>query len=120
MYRSANVTVLVEDLDRAIRFYRDKLGLGLVYRSGDQWATLQAPGVTIGLHSEGTPPPDDADRGKGVTLGFEVEDLEAAVAALRNKGVVFSDRVDDDYVRLAYFQDPDGTTLYLSQVERVA
>ena len=114
MIKHANVTILVADLERAVRYYRDTLGLALAFRAGDEWAQLTAPGLTIGLH------PIDASRAAAprelVSLGFGVEHLESAMAALQEKGVKFKDGITENPgVRLAHFADPDGTPLYLAQ-----
>ncbi len=53
MIQEGNVTVMVSDLERAIRFYTEALGLKLKWRWGD-YAEVEAPGVTIGLHPAGT------------------------------------------------------------------
>jgi hypothetical protein len=44
-----------------------------------------------------------------------VSDLPATMDELKGKGVVFTRVTDDKQVRLAFFTDPDGTPLYLSQ-----
>src|ERR1043165_7661339 len=51
MYASGNVTVYVSNMDRAVKFYSETLGLKLAYRFGDNWASVEAGrGLTIGLH----------------------------------------------------------------------
>lgn len=117
-YRSSNVTVMVSDFDRAVRFYTEGLGLRLLYRGGDHWATIAAPGLTIGLHPKGEhgaaePTPST----RSISIGLEVEDLDAAIAELRGKGVELGPEIDDDgFIQIANFNDPDGTPLYLFQM----
>jgi catechol 2,3-dioxygenase-like lactoylglutathione lyase family enzyme len=48
--KEANVTVMVTDMKRAIRFYVDVVGLELKANHGDQFAQVASPGVVIGLH----------------------------------------------------------------------
>jgi lactoylglutathione lyase len=116
VYRSMNVTLMVADMDEAVRFYTQVLGLDLAFRGGDHWAMITGPGLTIGLHPKGEHvPAPEPDRGPGVSIGFEVEDLAEARARLEAKGIGF-ERTTDEFVQLAYFHDPDGTTLYLMQV----
>ena len=75
----------VQDLDRARRFYADKLGLepseerpgGLLYRC--------ASGVFALFASEGASP------GTFTQMGWEVDDIEAVVAELKQRGVVFEE-----------------------------
>jgi catechol 2,3-dioxygenase-like lactoylglutathione lyase family enzyme len=74
-----------QDLDRARRFYADKLGLepseerpgGLLYRC--------ASGVFALFASEGASP------GTFTQMGWEVDDIEAVVAELKERGVVFEE-----------------------------
>jgi catechol 2,3-dioxygenase-like lactoylglutathione lyase family enzyme len=74
-----------QDLDRARRFYADKLGLepseerpgGLLYRCGS--------GVFALFASEGASP------GTFTQMGWEVDDIEAVVAELKERGVVFEE-----------------------------
>ncbi len=116
MYRSVNVTLMVADMDEAVRFYTQVLGLDLAFRGGDHWAMIASPGLTIALHPKGEHgSAAEPDRGPGVSIGFEVEDLAAARAQLEAEGIGF-ENASDEFVQLAYFHDPDGTTLYLMQV----
>lgn len=71
------------DLDRARRFYSEKLGLepveerpgGLRYQcGGSSFALFESAGSASGTHTQ---------------MGWEVDDIEATVAALRARGVVF-------------------------------
>jgi lactoylglutathione lyase len=116
MYRSINVTIMVADMDDAVRFYTESLGLELAFRGGDHWAMITGPGLTIALHPKGEHgSAAQPDRGPGVSIGFEVEDLDAVRARLEANGISF-ENASDEFVKLAYFHDPDGTTLYLMQL----
>lgn len=117
MLRAAIATVMVSDFEASVRFYRDTLGLEQKVRHGDDWAEYQTPdGFVIALHGarEGAPPPPPP-RG-GISVGFDVADIEAARATLEQRGVVFrGPTVDSPPVKLAFFADPDGHALYLSE-----
>lgn len=74
-----------QDLNRARRFYAEKLGLepieerpgGLLYRCGvGSFALFQSAGTAAGTHTQ---------------MGWEVADIAATVAALRSRGVVFEE-----------------------------
>ena len=39
MFTSGNVTIYVSNMDNAVRFYSETLGLKLAYRFGDNWAS---------------------------------------------------------------------------------
>jgi catechol 2,3-dioxygenase-like lactoylglutathione lyase family enzyme len=71
----------VSDLDRAICFYRDVLGLQLVRR--DVVACFELDGVTVELVPDETVP--DPRAGGNARLCFRVEDIRAARAELAEK-----------------------------------
>lgn len=116
--KEANVTVMVTDMKRAIHFYVDVLGLELKANYGDQYAQVASPGVMIGLHpaTKGSSHPGGSGN---VSVGFGVESLAAAIEELKAKGVAFSRVVEDRPTKLAFFTDPDGNPLYLSQTARL-
>ncbi len=122
MLREANVTVMVSDLNRAIRFYTQILGLRLRYRTGDDWAEVMLPGLIIGLQPAPRPPvpPHEERRARPrVSIGFTVEKIEVARDVLQRRGVQFGPDIDeDDTIRIATFSDPDGTPLYLCELRR--
>ncbi len=110
-------TIYVSDLERAVRFYTQTLGLGLLYRAGEHFAMVDAGGgLQIGLHPAGPQSPKPGARGS-ISVGFTVtEPIEQVVETLRARGVQFRGPVrDDTAVRLAFFGDPDGNDLYLLQ-----
>jgi catechol 2,3-dioxygenase-like lactoylglutathione lyase family enzyme len=122
MIRGGNATVYVSDLDRAVRFYVETLGFKLQVRDGDAWAEVDAGnGLVLGLHraSEHGPAPGSVG---SIAIGFDVnQPIEDVVAVLENRGVAFQGPVlDSGPVKLAFFGDPDGTALYLSETARFA
>jgi len=118
MFTSGNVTLYVTNMDRAVRFYTETLGLKLAYRFGDHWASVElGKGLTIGLHptSEGIEP--SAPKG-GPSIGLELEGtLEDAMKTLEGRGVNFLGVLNEGKSgRFAHFHDPDGNLLYLAQL----
>jgi catechol 2,3-dioxygenase-like lactoylglutathione lyase family enzyme len=114
MIREANVTVMVNDIEKAVRFYINVLGLKVKARYGDQFAQVEAPGTIIALHpvsGSGQMPGES----ESMSIGFSVDNLDKAMDDLKSKGVTFARVSDDVQVRLAFFTDPDGNPLYLSQ-----
>jgi catechol 2,3-dioxygenase-like lactoylglutathione lyase family enzyme len=118
-----------QDLDRARRFYSEKLGLepaderpgGLLYRVGSgEFALFQSAGASPGTFTQ---------------MGWEVEDLEATVAELKARGVVFEEvdvpglrtvdgiaEIAGNYPskrfradRAAWFRDSEGNMLGIGQ-----
>ena len=73
----------VADMDRAVKFYRDTLGLPLKFQS-PEWSEFTTGATTLALHqaSDKNPP------GK-VELGFSVDDLRAFHQEMTAKGVKF-------------------------------
>ena len=112
--------VPTKDMEAALPFYRDSLGLRLVADDGFA-AVFEAAGTMLRLvRAESfTPQPF-------TILGWEVEDIVARVRALTERGVVFARysfvEQDADGIwitpggdRVAWFTDPDGNILSLSQ-----
>jgi catechol 2,3-dioxygenase-like lactoylglutathione lyase family enzyme len=114
MYTAGNVTLMVTDFNRAVGFYTETLGLKLKSRYGDDWAEVELPGLTIGLHPTGERGPS-AIQASGLSIGLGVNGIEQAMADLQAKGVRFAPPgvIDTGAERLANFRDPDQTPLYL-------
>lgn len=109
-------TIFVSNMDTAVRFYTSALGLKLVERYGDHWASIDCgQGLTIGLHPASSQNP--AGRPGSMTIGFRSsEPIREAVAELKRRGVVFrGDVVDDTQLLVAHFDDPDGNPFYLAE-----
>lgn len=111
-------TIFVSDMDAAVRFYTEALGLKLLERYGGHWASIDGGhGLTIGLHPASAQNP--AGRAGSMTIGFRTsEPIRNAVATLRARGVIFrGDIVDDTQLLIAHFQDPDGNPFYLAEMK---
>jgi catechol 2,3-dioxygenase-like lactoylglutathione lyase family enzyme len=133
MLRNSKVATRLpaNDLQRARRFYSEKLGLepveerpgGLLYRCGSgAFALFQSGGASSGTHTQ---------------MGWQVDDIEAVVAELRRRGVVFEEydvpglrtvngiaEVEGNYPsigvaeRAAWFRDSEGNLLGIGQPVR--
>jgi predicted enzyme related to lactoylglutathione lyase len=122
MISGGNATVFVSNMDRAVRFYTETLGLKLTNRFGDHWATVEAgKGLTIGLHPASARYPSPGTKG-AIMLGMEIDDaIERVVARLSEKGVeVKGSIVRDESGNFAHLEDPDGNEIYLWEVNRAA
>ena len=111
MLRGGCARLGVSDVDAAIRFYVDVLGLTLAVRFSDDWAAVDAGGgLIIGLA------PRAEDEAPGGIVGLWTnEPLDAVVAELSARGVEFDGPVVvKDVVQLAFFRDPDGNRLSLA------
>ncbi len=117
MDRADLVYFFVTDMDRAIAFYSDVLGLELAYRTGDEWAQLGAGPIQLGLHGAGAGPARP-----GGTLAFTVTDLDAAKMKLTSDGVEVGHEGGGEGrgPRFVEFTDPDGNVLALFEYEEHA
>ena len=116
MISGGNATVYVSNMDNAVRFYTEALGLKLTNRFGDNWATVQA-GTTlvVGLHPWSAKFPRPGTKG-AVQLGFFLahgDSLEALAARLRQHGVRVSDTIASMEANYIHFEDPDGNPIYV-------
>ena len=117
------VILIVEELDRALRFYTGVLGLALGHRSGD-YAQLDTGATRLALYTRSAmaktlsmsleAPPAKAP---GFEIGFKVDDVDAAFNELVAQGappvVPPTDRFWGQ--RTAYVRDPDGNLVELAQ-----
>ena len=98
----------VRDMDRAIGFYRDVLGLAMKFSSPD-WTELVWRDATIALHGGG-----QADERES-WLGFEVEDLDAALVAIEGAGGRRGHERSEAGTRLVSVTDTEGNALTIGQ-----
>jgi len=116
--KKGTATIYVSDIDRAVKFYSNVLGMRVKSHFSKDYAELEMPGLTIGLHppTKSGPPPGSSG---SISLGFLVDDLDSVVSNLKGQGVEFRGNViDDGPVKLAFFGDPDGNSLYLTQMKK--
>jgi catechol 2,3-dioxygenase-like lactoylglutathione lyase family enzyme len=116
------VALIVDDYDRAIRFYVDVLGFELVEDSPSltndgrpkRWVVVRPPGATTALLLARA---DGERQGRAVGdqfagrvgLFLRVEDFEATHDRLREAGVEFlTEPRDEPYGRVAVFRDVAG------------
>jgi methylmalonyl-CoA/ethylmalonyl-CoA epimerase len=113
--RIGQIAVPVADLERAIAFYADVLGLRLLFRAPPGLAFFDCGGVRLMLGR----PEGAAGSGPGGVIYYVVPDLPAAYAALRARGVTFLDaphliaRLPDHELWMAFCRDSEGNLLGL-------
>lgn len=109
--RLLQITLPVRNLDRALEFYQDKLGLRVLFRVPDA-VFLDAAGVRLRLARE------DAPVARGITLYFADPGLLRA-APLAARGIHFLgppqtvQHLPTTDLQLLEFSDPDGNALAL-------
>jgi catechol 2,3-dioxygenase-like lactoylglutathione lyase family enzyme len=107
-----HVSINVEDVDAALRFYTDVLGLTRRddrHELGIDGAWLDAGGQQV--HLIGAPPPPNV----GQHFALRVDDLDATIDELRDRGIEVSDSMAVGTGRQAFLQDPSGNTVELHQ-----
>jgi len=116
--RIGQIAIPVHDVDNAVKFYRDALGIEFLYQFPGL-AFFDCAGVRLMLSRPETP---EFDR-PGSVLYFQVENLAAVFDVLSERGVEFMDdphlvaRMEDHDLWMAFFKDIDGNVLALmSQV----
>jgi len=104
--------LMVSDMDRAIAFYHEGVGLDLRFRS-PEWSELAWGDAVVALHG-GAQDIDLHETG----LGFEVRDLEGALGELVEAGGRIVRPPEDregEPIRLAEVADPDGNVFSVVQ-----
>ena len=109
----AQIALSVTDLPRATAFYRDTLGLKLLFEVPGM-SFFDVEGVRLMLSASGGKP-----GGRDTVFYFKVDDAGQAHADLSGKGVRFEQpphvigRTPTSEVMLAFCTDPDGNLLGL-------
>jgi lactoylglutathione lyase len=117
------VVLIVEDLDRALKFYADILGLRLGHRSGE-YAQLDTGSTRLALYTR-----EAMSKTLGIALqrpdvdaaafeiGFKVKDVDTAFAELVQRGAApVTSPINRPWgQRTGYVRDPDGHLVELAQ-----
>jgi methylmalonyl-CoA/ethylmalonyl-CoA epimerase len=118
--RIHQIAVTVQDVDRATAFYRDALGMTLLFRAPPGLAFFDCGGVRLMLSlPEGSAVP----RGNSI-IYYGVDDIQQAHATLAQRGVRFIEpphlvaRLPDRDVWLAELRDSEGNVLALMSETR--
>jgi catechol 2,3-dioxygenase-like lactoylglutathione lyase family enzyme len=105
------IILFVKEMDRAVHFYRDILGLEVVFPqppledySGEMWVELDAGGCSLALHGGAEKSPEGSHE-----VIFKVDDLEHARQEILNAGIRIAEiRLLEDGAPIAEGVDPDG------------
>jgi methylmalonyl-CoA/ethylmalonyl-CoA epimerase len=79
------IAVVVHDLPRAVAFYRDTLGMRLLFEAPPKMAFFDCGGIRLMLSLPETP---DYDHPSSV-IYYKVDDIQQAAAVLQARDVVF-------------------------------
>ncbi|WP_130619454.1 VOC family protein [Dyella amyloliquefaciens] len=114
------IAVTVSDVDAALAFYRDILGLPFLFRPAPNLAFLDSDGVRLMLST----PQGGGSVGGNSILYFRVDDIDKAFAALLDRGAVgerepqATAELSDHTLWLAFLRDPDGNLVGLMEERR--
>jgi len=115
MILGGNATLYVKDMDAAVRFYTEALGMKLRFRAENHWAEVEAgKDLVIGLHP--ARPGREPGTAGAVQIGLLVESpLEEVLSKLARRGVSSTGAVTDagPGMRFATIRDMDGNEMYL-------
>ena len=113
--------VTIVDVPRAKDFYQNTLGLRLILEEPPFALVFEANGIMLRLGMAKERPP-----AHGTVLGWQVPEITATVKSLAQAGVSFEryGGMDQDELgiwtsptgaKVAWFKDPDGNTLSVSE-----
>ena len=112
--RIGPIAVTARDLDRAVAFYRDTLGMPFLFQAPNL-AFFDCAGVRLML---GVPERPKFDHPASI-IYYTVDDIQTACATLSERGVIFSGpphcvaKLPDHDLWMAFFDDSEGNTLAL-------
>ena len=107
------IGITVRDVERAVAFYRDALGIRFLFRAPNM-AFFDCGGVRLMMG-----PSEEPAQSFSSIIYFKVDDIQAAAEELKSRGVAFDRephlvaKMADHHLWMAFFRDPDGNTLAL-------
>jgi len=110
------IALTVSDVDRAVAFYRDVLGLRFLFAAGPNLAFFAAGSVRLMLTA---PEGGGGETGKNSVVYYKVADIAAAHAAIVARGAKSEAeprmiaRLADHDLWISAFRDPEGNLLAL-------
>lgn len=108
------IAVPVRDIDRAVQFYRDVLGMRFLFQAPPGLGFFDLNGVRLMLDG-----PAKAQAGNSSVIYYQVPDLEAAFTTLSSRGIQFEAKphmiakMPDHELWMAFFRDPDENLIAL-------
>ena len=108
------IAIPVTDIDRAVAFYRDVLGMKFLFQAPPGLGFFDCGGVRLMLDL-----PAREQAGRGGVIYYKVDDLQAAFDTLSKRGVTVEAkphliaRMTDHELWMAFFRDPDKNAFAL-------
>ena len=112
---SGNLIIMVSDLDRSLKFYRDTLGLKATGGVAGEFAFLQWGGITLALRETDRPITKCS-----CEISFSTSDVRTSYDELKKKGIAFTQPLRavtgnaEQEMLASDFRDPDGHILSIS------
>lgn len=111
----------VTDMDRAVRFYTDALGMKKTF-GHEYWTTLNIGNLDLGLHwTEGESIPltcrDSHGQSSGGTLTFHSDNIGEDRGKIEQAGGKILGEAKQDWGHMLVFEDLDGNVLKLMSPE---
>jgi predicted enzyme related to lactoylglutathione lyase len=112
------IPLAVEDVDRSVEFYRDKVGWNIDHdqtvHEGLRFVQVTPPGsacsICFGVGLDMMP------EGSKQVIQIVIDSAEEARDHLRGRGVECTDVDEQPWGRFVFFADPDGNTWALQQL----
>jgi predicted enzyme related to lactoylglutathione lyase len=114
------IALTVADIGRAVAFYRDALGLPLLFEAPPGLAFFNCGGIRLMLSI----PEGEFKPGSSSVIYFRISDIDGTHAAMQSRGVTFVDKphliakLPDHELWMCFLKDPDGNTLALMEEKR--
>lgn len=108
------IAVPVSDVERAITFYRDVLGMRFLFQAPPGLGFFDCGGVRLMLDG-----PAAAQAGQSSVVYYKVVDIHATFQTLASRGLAFEAdphliaKLPDHELWMAFFRDPDTNLLAL-------
>ncbi|HZC88253.1 MAG TPA: VOC family protein [Nitrososphaera sp.] len=109
------VILLVSNMEKSVRFYKDTLGLPVKTKSKD-WTEFFNNNTVLALHP--AKKRSNMKTGTGMLVGFEVSDLDSTVKRLKEKRVKFFKKLKEEpFGKHAIVRDPDGHLISIAEIK---
>ena len=111
--RLGALILLVSDMDKSIKFYRDVLELP-IKNTSSEWVEFFSSGTVLALHPSKS---KSRTKNSGVLVGFMVGDLEPVAKKLKDKKVeFFKEPKEESFGKHAIIADPDGHLISIAEI----
>jgi len=113
--RIGQIAINVHDVDRAVAYYRDVLGMRFLFSAGPTMAFFDCGGVRLMLGVASEPRFDHP----ASILYYKVDDIQAAFATLKGRGALverepgLTANLGTHELWIGFLRDPEGNLLAL-------